>query len=191
MTPRMRHPVQLFDHVLLDAAAYRARALQQPFQDVTLGPTTFHGIASAFGHHLQRLLQAYLPGCVPGLTFFRQSPLGQPEPHYVHSDADMGDWTAVLYLNDPPDPGDGTLFWEHTGTFQNCGPWADVEADANDPSRWIEWGRVGAQFGRLLVFQADLYHSRALVDNYGAGDGARLVQVAFGTWDPTAPGVLR
>ena len=38
----------------------------------------------------------------PTLNFVRQSPAGQVEPNFIHTDADMGDWTALYYLTADP-----------------------------------------------------------------------------------------
>ena len=56
------------------------------------------------------------PAATPTLSFFRKSPAGQEEPHWIHTDVDMGDWTALLYLNPDPPAGDGTVFWTHLAT---------------------------------------------------------------------------
>ena len=57
---------------------------------------------------------------------------------------------------------------------------ADEERAWRDPLQWEEVSRVVAKFGRVLVFAADRFHSRAIPENYGSGDDARLVQVVFG-----------
>jgi hypothetical protein len=179
----VRPVIQTFDHVLADPDAYRAVALARSFRSMTFGPTTFHGLAPAADQTLENILRARLPGAEPTLSFFRSSPQGQAEPHDVHSDQDMGHWTAILYLHPDPAPGDGTLFWEHRPTQTRHGPWTPaLAAVSRDRSQWDVWSRVDAQFGRLLVFRSDLFHSRALPDNYGSGHAARLIQVCFGTW---------
>lgn len=73
----------------------------------------------------------------------------------------MGRFTGIYYLNPEPPAGDGTAFWRRYG---------------ND---WKMTRLVPARFNRLLIFRAGLHHSRALFDNYGHGDGARLIQVIF------------
>jgi hypothetical protein len=64
-------------------------------------------------------------------------------------------------MNPEPAEGDGTAFWEKDG------------------GEWKMTHLVQAKFNRLLTFNADLHHSRALFNNYGEGDGARLIQVIF------------
>lgn len=171
-------PIVVIDDVLPDPRAYREAALALSFGDVPAGDQVFKGIAVPTTPFLQILLSQTV-GCGPTtLTFFRKSPAGQLEPNYIHSDRDMGDWTAILYLNPDPPAGDGTSFWMHRATGQVSG---EFDADAaRDVSQWECWRHVDAKFGRLLIFQSDYFHSRGIEQNYGAGDSARLIQVAFG-----------
>lgn len=172
--------IRVFDDVLSDPHAYRRQALAQKFGDVTLGPDTFRGIAMCPDPALTVALIGRLPmGVETTLTFFRRSPRGQAEPNFIHSDEDMGDWTGIYYLNPLPADGDGTTFWEHAGSSR--GPWTpDVDASARERVGWNPWRHVPARFNRAVVFRSDLFHSRAIEANYGAGESARLVQVVFG-----------
>jgi hypothetical protein len=178
--------VQVYDDVLADPDAYRARAVALPFQSITVGAATFHGIAPCEDPTLLQWIVQRHPHARPGLTFFRRSPLGQVEPNFIHTDRDMGDWTAILYLNPDPLAGDGTTFWRHrrTGAMAST---ADGEAELlsewqawRDRSLWKPWRTVEARFNRLVLFPAPLFHSRALPDNYGGLDDARLIQLVFG-----------
>jgi uncharacterized protein DUF6445 len=170
----------VIDDVVLNPLVYRRKALTLPFDSVAAGPDTFHGIAPTADPELPNILMRILPaGASPTLTFFRKSPAGQVEPNYLHTDAMMGDWTAILYLNPDPPIGDGTTFWRTVDTHQDRG--ADIERSSmQDLSLWERWHHIDARFNRLLVFKSDLYHSRAIAENYGQGDEARLIQVAFG-----------
>ena len=125
------------------------------------------------------MVAARLPGALTTLTFFRQSPLHQEEPNYIHSDEGMGQWTAILYLNPEPAEGDGTTFWRFRPTGAIHGSAREM---AKDPGLWEPWQHVEAKFNRLLVFDSLYFHSRAIEENYGEGEAARLIQVAFGTW---------
>jgi hypothetical protein len=180
------HPpyVRVYDDVLPDPAGYRAQALAQPFGDVTLGPDVFRGMAVCPDPTVPDRLRTLLPGADATLSFFRRSPAGQVEPNFLHSDAGMGDWTAILYLNPTPPDGDGTTFWEHRPTGAVTGDLGMAPA-ARDAA-WQPWQHVAAHWNRLLLFQADCFHSRALYENYGEGDAARLIQVVFGRGKPHA-----
>lgn len=165
--------VTVQDNVMLNGPAYRHLALCKDYRDVVAGNDTFKGVAATpFYNAFRDWL--WLQGLAPTMSFFRKSPAEQPEPHYIHHDAMMGDWTAILYLNPEPHPYDGTVFWEHRSGAR------DGECDMEDLSQFTERFRVKAQFNRAVIFPSKWFHSRALFDNYGTGDDARLIQVAFG-----------
>jgi hypothetical protein len=152
--------IQVLDDVLPDPLAYLAQVRRLPFRDVTLGPDTFKGIALSRRGDLEKAAEAETNAST-FLSFFRRSPEGQVEPNYVHSDEMMGRFTGIYYMNPEPAEGDGTAFWEKDG------------------DEWKMVRLVPAKFNRLLTFNAELHHSRALFNNYGEGDGARLIQVVF------------
>lgn len=176
----------VYDDILDDPVAYRAAVLARPFDDIVIGLDVFHGIQLAEDESFPAWIVERFPQLTPTLSLFRQSPRGQREPNYVHTDRSMGEWTAILYLTPHPPAGDGTLFWQHRttcarGSTTTDGAALEEEMDAwRDPAQWAEIGRVGAKFGRALVFEADRFHSRAIPENYGTGEDARLVQVVFG-----------
>ena len=110
------------DNVLkANPEGYRQLALSREFKTFEFPHCKFHGIAPINEIPLQ--IERWLP---PGwtLTFFRKSPAGQVEPHFIHTDIDMGDWSALLYLNPEPAEGDGTDFWTHkeTGEIESITP---------------------------------------------------------------------
>jgi hypothetical protein len=179
-------PFYVLDDVLPNPDAYRAAVLALSFGDVTIGDDTFRGIAPAHSPDLPIAFERAVPEPIETvLSFFRRSPLGQPEPTYLHSDAAMGDWTGILYLNPRPPDGDGTVFWERLSTGHRYGPWdTEVERASKDLALWVPWHVVAARFNRLVIFRSDLFHSRALPGNYGQGVDARLVQVVFGRRRP-------
>lgn len=168
----------IFDDVLRAPLPYRAEALAKEFRTYDF-PPVFHGIATASRLGLGEWLHRYFPELTIKTTFFRRSPLGQAEPNYIHTDESMGDWTGIFYLNPTPAEGDGTVFWRHATTLHESG--AEWMYDGHEPGKWVETQRVAAKFNRLLLFNARLFHSRAIPENYGEGDGARLIQVMFGT----------
>jgi GNAT superfamily N-acetyltransferase len=187
VTPAMS-AITVLDDVLPDLDAYRAATRAQPFRTYAPVPdVAFHGIAAAVDDSLPGWLAARYPSLTPTLSFVRQSPEGQDEPHYIHTDLDMGQWTAIAYLTDAPAAGDGTTFWRwrETGCVQSVALGADAEraegAAWRDLAQWEPWTTVEARPGRVVLFPAGYFHSRALPANYGAGDTARLIQVVFGT----------
>jgi hypothetical protein len=103
------------DDVLSNPDEYRKQALSGEFHSVSFGeshstaykhpPTSEFAISS----------KKKFPEFNPVLTFLRKSPLGQVEPNFIHNDAEMGDVTAILYLNPEPPKEDGTSFWKQSG----------------------------------------------------------------------------
>lgn len=152
--------ITVLDDVLPDPAAYLADVRRLTFRNLKAGPDTFKGIALSHRRDVDEVAEAET-GAAAVLSFFRRSPAGQIEPNFVHSDEEMGQFTGIYYMNPEPAEGDGTAFWERDG------------------DGWKLVRLVPALFNRLLIFDAALHHSRALFDNYGEGDGARLIQVIF------------
>lgn len=173
--------ILVLDDFLKFPEEYRAMALDQSFKRIDFGHIAFNGIALApLTIGLPRLLQRRFPHLVPELSVFRRSPAGQKEPNFIHCDIELGEWTAILYLNPRPMPGDGTDFWEHAETHEIRGTAENAVEKMKDRSRVFRWRHIKAKFNRVVMFPADLFHSRALYDNYGSGDDARLIQVVFG-----------
>ena len=174
--------ILVVDGAMPDPDAYRAFALAQTYQRIETGPDeVWHGIARLPADStLPRLIQEMRPSARPHLTFFRKSPYRQPEPNFIHSDEGMGEFTAILYLNPTPPAQDGTTFWWYRPTGAVYGSARDLPKDAD---QWEPWHRVEARFNRLVIFDSLLFHSRAIQENYGDGENARLVQVVFGRWE--------
>jgi hypothetical protein len=175
---------RVFDDFLPDPAAYRAQALTLEYKTFAFPEATFHGIALPDVPDLPIRICEMFPGALPTLTFFRRSPVGQEEPHFIHTDADMGDWTALLYLNPDPPEGDGTVFWEHVATGERENPTPHLRSEEGRSAEgWKPWRRTEARFNRLILFPATFFHSRAIFANWGEGNDARLTQVVFGRGD--------
>lgn len=160
MHPMAPMEIRVLDDALPDPLAYLADARQRPYRDQTFGPDTFHGIAYPCRRDVAEIVEAHTRARV-WFTVFRRSPLGQVEPNYIHSDETMGRFSGIYYMNTDPPEGDGTKFWQRDG------------------DGWKMTRHVEARFNRLLIFDSGLTHSRAIFDNYGEGDGARLIQVLF------------
>lgn len=158
---------------------YRSLALKQEFKHIDFGHIAFDGIALAnldFG--LPSRIKTHFPQLTPTLSVYRKSPHDQVEPNFIHCDVELGDWTAVLYLNPIPHPRDGTDFWESPDGARRGT--AEEAVQLKDPTKCKMWRHVEAKFNRLLMFPADLFHSRSMYENYGEGNEARLIQVVFG-----------
>lgn len=176
--------IQVFDDVLSYPVMYRSQALELEYKSVETGAEMFHGIGDPGNMKslLPREILSRLPHLVSTLTFFRKSPYEQSEPNFIHTDESMGDFTGILYLNEDPPKSDGTTFWRHRATrlIESVNGF-DGKEDWKHTEKWEPWNHVKAAFNRLLIFPATYFHSRAIHDNYGQGNDARLIQVVFGT----------
>lgn len=182
MTP---HAIRVLDNVLPEPDTYRSAALLCDFHDIPAGPITFHGMAEIGQSPLSVMLREQF-GLETTWSGFRLSPEGQEEPNFIHTDQDMGEWTAILYLHPEPPTGDGTCFWRSKQTGEIQSVTTDPQARYGEWVRWRQldqwepWHTVPSRFNRLLLFPANYYHSRAIFENWGAGDDARLIQLCFG-----------
>lgn len=180
--------ILVIDDLLPDPDAYRQAVLAASYEDVNVGHAVFHGIGFLPQDVSAPLVAALTAiGIEPTVTMARQSPHGQDEPNFIHTDTDMGEVTAIFYLTPTPAEGDGTTFWRHqSGCIASEAP--DDETRVQEAlewrqrAHWTPWVTIPARFNRLLIFPAPLFHSRALEANYGAvADGtARLIQLVFG-----------
>ena len=181
--------ILVWDDLLPDYLAYVQAARQRTYETITIGPAVFRGISVCLDPWVPDLIQQRYPTLTPTISLFRLSPLGQLEPSYIHTDRDMGDWTAILYLTEDPLKGDGTVFWRHRETGHTASvaqapqefyaEWAAWQ----DRERWEPWHIVHAKPNRAVIFQGPLFHARAIEANYGEGSQARLIQTVFGTGD--------
>jgi hypothetical protein len=176
--------IHILDNALPDPASYRAAALAMEFRAYDFEQCTFLGIGSGeCAAGLVDRLRTLFPALVPTLTFFRKSPLGQVEPHFIHTDIDMGQWSAILYLNENPPPGDGTSFWTHRQTEEigSIVPHQRSEEGRTPSDHWELRITIPSRFNRLLIFPSFYFHSRALFENWGESESSRFTQVVFGT----------
>ncbi len=117
--------------------------------------------------------------------FMRRSPAGVPCPHQVHSDASMGEYSLMLYLNDELDSQGGTSFLSHrlTGIAYNPELPEAVEiivADQNRPDAWEVRDMVKMIPNRAVIFKADALHRAEPVGGFGdTPDNTRVVLTCF------------
>ena len=177
--------VYIYDNVLSDPTAYRELALAHAFQTFEVGGVQWHGFSACKPSGFTDWLTEMRPDLIATLSLLRQSPEGQEESQYIHTDLSMGDWTAILYLTPDPKSGDGTDFWRHrwSGVTESRAESATAmaqEAQAwNDRDQWSLRQHVSAQFNRVVLFPAQYFHSRSLRENYGHDETARLTQIVF------------
>src|SRR5690348_9054526 len=165
--------IKVLDDFLQNPEQYRREALKLEYRTYEFPECSFHGIAlSPLTLTVTKKLAG--AGLQPELSFFRKSPKGQIEPHFIHSDIDMGEWSAILYLNPNPPAEDGTAFWTHkaTGAIESMIP-HERSIEGRDPENFHLRRLVQAKFNRLLMFPSSYFHSRAIHENWGEGESAR------------------
>src|ERR1035438_7063444 len=142
----------VIDNFIEDPGAYREQALTMPFQSHHFPECSFHGISVQPLISLvpSRLAQMF-PKFKPTLSFFRKSPKGQEEPHFIHTDVHMGDFSCILFLNPNAPKEDGTKFWIHkaTGGIGNIFP-HKMSEEGKTEDGWSMRKLIYAKFNRLI-----------------------------------------
>ena len=148
-----------FDNVLQDPTHYVSEIYLYGFQDVADGQHVFRNIQPRGIHDdFAKFVSKLFPDYRVELNFVRRSPLNQEEPNFIHTDEMMGDITCILYLNEMSPVEDVTT----------------INDEDNKPLLVVY-----SKFNRMIAFDSGLPHSRNLFENFGEGESARLIQVAF------------
>ncbi len=120
--------------------------------------------------------------------FTRLSPEGVVAPHQVHTDASMGQYSAMIYMNYDIHArryGMGTSILKHRNGTLNEHPtdaigeglWA---RDCNMPDRWLTTAFCPARENRAFVFDSKLLHRAEPLGGFGlARENARCVMTCF------------
>lgn len=117
--------------------------------------------------------------------FMRRSPAGVPCPHQVHSDASMGEYSLMLYLNAEDDCEGGTSFLSHALTGIAYNPElpeavAVVVADQNRTEAWRVRKMVDMKPNRAVIFDASALHRAEPVGGFGdTPENTRVVLTCF------------
>ena len=180
----MKRGINIIDDFLPNPKAYVGLFDGAEFQSFEFPEATFHGIHPV---ELDSVVPDYIAevtGGTPCLSFLRRSPLHQVEPHFIHTDTDMGKWSSILYLNEDAPEGDGTSFWtyQQNGAIESEIPHERSE-EGKTRAGWLLRELIPSKFNRLLVFPSAYFHSRSIFENWGTAEKARLTQVTFGTGD--------
>lgn len=148
-----------FDDIIKDPKAYVSDIYTHEFQDVADGSNTFRNIQPRDSNDEFAKYVTYLFGKYSvAFNFIRKSPLNQLEPNFIHTDEMMGDITCLLYLNEVEPEDNGTTIYDKD----------------NKPLVTMY-----SKFNRMIAFNADAPHSRNILENFGEGEAARLVQIIF------------
>ena len=117
--------------------------------------------------------------------FLRLRTEGVQEPHQAHTDAIMGRYSLMLYLNKLEDCEGGTSLVLHKRTGLDCNPinkkqldvWAE---DKNKPRKWQIYKMASMVPNRGFLFDANLMHRAEPIGGFGDSEkNGRLVLTVF------------
>jgi hypothetical protein len=150
--------ILIFDDILKDPKSYVDESLKSTFIDFKDGDKVFKNIQPKSNDEFEKEVLKLFPNYFVKFNFIRKSPYNQIEPNFIHRDNMMGDITVILYLNEEKPLEDGTTLYDENGVTACI---------------------IRSKFNRMVAFDSYTLHSRSIYENFGEGDGARLIQVIF------------
>lgn len=192
--------VHIVDNFLADPQAERERALSATYETKHHRDLTYRGI-SLTDDEGQREQIALMLGLAPKgkwEVFWRRYLKSEKNETYIHNDALIGTYTAILFLNTPEQCKGGTAFWMHKlykwsyqPTVEELPPlglkdtpefWKTVLDDGFDESKWEMMDYAPMAFNRLILFNSRAFHSRYPQEAFGDDTATgRLIKVFFFT----------
>lgn len=149
----------ILDNIIKDPKEYVSNIHLHGFQDIADGQNIFRNIQIRDNNdEFAEYIKSIFPDYEIAFNFVRKSPLNQEEPNFIHTDEMMGLITCILYLNEKEPVGNGTTIYDDNKNILFT---------------------MHSKFNRLFCFDSDKLHSRNILENFGDGDNARLVQVIF------------
>lgn len=124
-------------------------------------------------------------GFSPVLQFARYSFKGVTPPHWAHSDRNISQYLALIYLNDNKEAGKfGTVTLKHKQFGMEHHPTTDLLKDvlithANKKDEWLVTFECPGTFNRCLILNADLIHASRGEFGSTKDDGRLVVSVFF------------
>ena len=148
-----------FDNIIKDVNVYVNDIHKSQFQDISDGISVFKNIQPRDGNdEFGEFCLSIFPNHTINWNFIRKSPLNQLEPNYIHTDEMMGDITCILYLNKNHPVNDGTIIYDEEGKTLVT---------------------IFSKLNRMIAFNSEAPHSRSIIQNFGQGEDARLIQIVF------------
>lgn len=185
------------NNFLADPKAERERALAAVYETIQHNGLTYRGMSEqAEGPECAeiRAILGFHRGKI--VTGYRRYLADEENETYIHSDANIAKWTAVLYLNEPDQCQGGTAFWRYRpynwvglptaeglaaqGLEDEPSLWDRVLADGHDERKWEMHNYVPLGWNRLILFDSRLFHSRYPKRSFGTSVAdARLIKLFF------------
>lgn len=181
----------IIDNFAPDFDELQKFAFTAEFTDVVndFDGVTYPLICSSIPDHMKwgvlSLIAKHFAPPISPTMFLRRSPEGVPCPHQVHSDASMGRYSLMLYLNAEEDCEGGTSFLSHRATGIGYNPElaeavAIVTNDQNNWQAWDERDRVDMKPNRAVIFDASRLHRAEPVGGFGdTPENTRVVLTCF------------
>lgn len=166
-------------------------ALSAEFADVVneADGVTYPLICADIPNHIKfavySALEKHFCAPVSPTIFLRRSPAGVACPHQVHSDASMGDYSLMLYLNKDEDCQGGTSFLSHRASGIAYNPGYEfftgvVVEDQNRPEAWVVREMAEMRPNRAVIFGASRLHRAEPVGGFGdSPENTRVVLTCF------------
>lgn len=112
--------------------------------------------------------------------FSRAMPKGVVAPNAVHSDIEMGTFSAHIYLSNTPGHPYGTSFWKHREHgFDSIGV-SPSEIDSKHFAEWDKYLDYKAGFNSILIHAASAWHCAEPLEGFGESkEDWRLVITCF------------
>lgn len=177
----------------------RERALSAVYKTETHNGLTYRGISETEDDKQFESIRKILGFEKGNFTCIWRRYLEDEENEtYIHSDAEIGTFTGILFLNPPEQCYGGTAFWKYKqyGWEKHPGKeelealglkdepelWQRILKDGFDEFHWDMIEYVPMEFNRLILFHSPSFHSRWPKKAFGKDlkDG-RLVKVFFFT----------
>jgi Family of unknown function (DUF6445) len=182
----MNDPVaRVIDDFLPNPDRMRKSALESGFgtwrpNKGEVGSSNYDGM-NFWGEHsqgLRELTDMHRCAVYPNSMFFRVCN-ENTEGAYIHSDREMGEYTAIVYLSKHAEQY-GTGFYKHIASGRSCmesfeemrkrPEWfAEFKQEMveGDPLVWELLQFVAGSYNRALIFEAPLFHSRSPKHGFG------------------------
>lgn len=180
----------VLDNFLARPREARDQLLKLPFKEVV---SEFDGVAypdicrdlpQILCEEFQAKIAILIGSIDPVIIFARLSTLGNNAPHQAHTDARMGQFTAIIYMNLPHQCLGGTSILEHKEGMVTQ-PTTDqgiqlLDRDCNISQKWNIVGGSQMKFNRMFLVASELFHRSEPIGGFGKdlNDG-RLVLTMF------------
>lgn len=189
--------IKAIENFLPDPARERELALEATYVTLEHNGLVYRGMSEQpEGEECARLRQilSFEGGVIR--TGYRRYLESEENETYIHPDADIAKYTAVLFLNTPDQAKGGTAFWRYRpynwvavpraeelplqGLKDEPSLWKRILDEGHDEFHWQMWNYVPMGWNRLLIFDSRLFHSRYPKRAFGStiADG-RLIKLYF------------